>query len=127
MLVPGISFTVPGRPVPAVRMTRDSKWLNPQAQRYLDYKAVVAWTAKQAGVQPVTGPVSLVARVYLRGKAGGDWDNYAKSLCDALNGVAWQDDRQVVDGRVVIVRGAAEDKVEIEITPASQEEQHAEA
>jgi Holliday junction resolvase RusA-like endonuclease len=28
-----------------------------------------------------------------------DWDNYAK-VCDALNGVVWIDDKQVIDGRV---------------------------
>lgn len=30
----------------------------------------------------------------------GDVDNYAKSIQDALNGVAWDDDRQVEDVRV---------------------------
>jgi len=28
-----------------------------------------------------------------------DWDNYAK-VCDALNGVVWVDDKQVIGGRV---------------------------
>jgi len=29
-----------------------------------------------------------------------DWDNVGKAVCDALNGIAWGDDAQVVDGRV---------------------------
>lgn len=33
----------------------------------------------------------------LRPKSGGDVDNLAKSFLDALNGVAWQDDRQIVE------------------------------
>lgn len=29
-----------------------------------------------------------------------DWENVAKSVCDAFNGVVWNDDSQVVDARV---------------------------
>lgn len=31
--------------------------------------------------------------------SGGDWDNHGKTIGDALNGVVWQDDRMIVDGR----------------------------
>lgn len=30
-----------------------------------------------------------------------DWDNIGKIICDALNGIAWKDDAQIVDGRVL--------------------------
>lgn len=30
-----------------------------------------------------------------------DWDNYAKAVCDAMNGVVYVDDKQIVDGRCV--------------------------
>jgi len=29
-----------------------------------------------------------------------DWDNVGKIVCDALNGLAWHDDAQIVDARV---------------------------
>lgn len=29
-----------------------------------------------------------------------DWDNIAKVICDALNGIAWVDDSQIVSGTV---------------------------
>ena len=29
-----------------------------------------------------------------------DWDNIGKIVCDALNGIAYHDDKQVVDGQV---------------------------
>lgn len=34
-------------------------------------------------------------------KLRGDIDNYAKTILDALNGVAWGDDRQICELRVV--------------------------
>jgi Holliday junction resolvase RusA-like endonuclease len=30
-----------------------------------------------------------------------DWDNIGKLVCDALNGIAWKDDAQVVEASVV--------------------------
>lgn len=30
-----------------------------------------------------------------------DWDNIGKIVCDALNGIAWKDDAQIVDGHVL--------------------------
>jgi hypothetical protein len=30
-----------------------------------------------------------------------DWDNAAKLVCDALNGIAWRDDAHVADARVL--------------------------
>ena len=30
-----------------------------------------------------------------------DFDNVAKLYCDALNGIVWQDDKQIVDGRCI--------------------------
>lgn len=43
-------------------------------------------------VMPGSGPPATIR---------GDWENHAKSLCDALNGVAYADDAQIVEGRVM--------------------------
>ncbi|NOK06678.1 MULTISPECIES: RusA family crossover junction endodeoxyribonuclease [Myxococcus] len=59
------------------------------------YKAAVAHVAARAKVQPLFGPVRLTVTVY-RPKRMGDLDNTLKVLNDALNGVAWLDDEQVV-------------------------------
>ncbi|MTI82605.1 MAG: RusA family crossover junction endodeoxyribonuclease [Firmicutes bacterium] len=80
-------------------MTQRGKYIKPRAQKYLDYKQDVGWAAKAAGVKLTDKKVATEIDVYVAGRAG-DWDNYAKSICDGLNGVAWVDDRQVVDGRV---------------------------
>lgn len=44
-----------------------------------------------------------------------DWDNYGK-ITDALNGIVWKDDGQVVDGRVIKLYGE-EPKLRIDVKP----------
>lgn len=117
-MVKNIKFIIPGRPVPAVRMTQKGKYKNSSAQRYLDYKQHVGWSAKVAGVKLITRDVAIDIMIYLRcGPLEGDWDNYAKSICDGLNGIGYIDDRQIVDGRCRKVFGvkASEERVEVEI------------
>ena len=41
-----MQLVIPGRPVPAVRMTQRGKYAKPQAQRYLVYKEQVIWQAR---------------------------------------------------------------------------------
>ncbi len=103
-------FTVPGRPVPAVRMTQrevraaklalkgrwpDSKSLTDKINaihRYWNYKETVAWVARSAGVKMLKGRASISVTAYVCGGTVGDWDNYGKSVSDALKGIAWKDD-----------------------------------
>lgn len=72
--------------------------------------------AAMAGREPITGPVELLTvfllpvpaswpdwkrRLALEGQVvpttKPDWDNLGKAAADALNGIAWVDDSQVVD------------------------------
>ena len=43
-----------------------------------------------------------------------DWDNIGKIITDALNGLAYEDDKQIVDGRVIKLHGE-EPRVEVEL------------
>lgn len=89
------SFVVPGRSVPAVRMTQKTKW-GKYEQRYLKYKSVVGWAARQSYKgKPVTIDVSVEVDIYLRGGNQGDIDNYFKSITDSLNKIIYKDDKQV--------------------------------
>lgn len=110
-------LVIPGRPVPAVRMTRRGKFVSRAAKRYLDYKNHVARIAMQARLKPVEGHVEVEGIVYIHGGREGDVDNYCKSLLDGLNGIAWFDDRQVrratIEKRKVDT--AAEERAEIVI------------
>ncbi len=58
------------------------------------YKLNVREKAEQMGIQPLSGPVRLVVDVY-RPRAVGDADNTLKLLQDSLEGVAYDNDRQV--------------------------------
>lgn len=90
-----IEFTVPGRPVPAVRMTQRSKYTK-QARRYLSYKNQVGWIAKtHYKGRPTRKPIGINISVYIHGGNHGDLDNYAKSIADSLNKIVYVDDKQV--------------------------------
>lgn len=80
------------------------------------YKEQAAWIARAAGMEPETGDVSLTVRWYRERKAG-DLSNRLKILEDALIGVAYTDDSQIV--RIVAERydDKANPRVEVEVTP----------
>jgi Holliday junction resolvase RusA-like endonuclease len=79
---------------------------------------------QQAGTPMVPGPVAVVIGLVLplpgswpkRDRADAlsgkkqpltkpDWDNLAKLVCDALNGIAWRDDAHVTVARCIKVYG----------------------
>ena len=117
-----IEFVVPGRPVPkgrprlGVRGRKAYVYTPPETR---EYERLVGWVAKSAGCRPVEGPVSVALSVYVKGRL--DADNIAKSILDGLNGVAYEDDDQVVELHIwkYRVKNAAEERVEIEIREAS--------
>ncbi|MDD3655055.1 MAG: RusA family crossover junction endodeoxyribonuclease [Desulfotomaculaceae bacterium] len=120
--VSGVKITVPGRPVPKGRPRlgvrgRKAFIYTPPATR--EYEKLVGWVAKSAGCRPVEGPVSVALSVYVKGRL--DADNIAKSILDGLNGVAYEDDDQVVEllVRKHKVKRKEEERVEIEIREAS--------
>jgi Holliday junction resolvase RusA-like endonuclease len=93
-------ITIPGRPIPAVRMTQKSKWNSDSAKRYLEYKNFIGIIAKRNFKTPTSEKVNVMVNVYLSGKKtpmgqDGDVDNYLKAALDGLNKIAWLDDRQV--------------------------------
>lgn len=103
-------FTVEGQPVPAVRMTQRSKFVSKQAQRYLAFKAFVALTYLQSwgGDAPLNGPVTLSVTVHLARPQARRWDasNVLKGFEDALNTLAYHDDRQITVATIEVVESA---------------------
>lgn len=66
------------------------------------------------GCIPFDGPVALTVRLY-RPQKSGDLDNRLKVLCDALNGHAWHDDKQVEEIHAYRYDDKANPRVEVEV------------
>lgn len=113
-----ITFTVFGDPVPQprVRMTKRGLAYTPD-NGIKAYRQAIALAAKDAGAVPTTdAPLQLeVTLLFVRPKSHytkrgvrptapplprGDCSNYLKGIEDALNGVAYADDKQL--GRVAV-------------------------
>ena len=74
------------------RRARGHLSLTPEA---LAFRHAVRLIAQVQRVQPMSGPVAVFLDVY-RPRKRGDLDNLLKAVLDALNGVAYGDDEQVV-------------------------------
>lgn len=126
-----IRVVVPGRPVPAARMTQRGKFVRPNAQRYMAYREEIALRARLAmqGQLPIAGAVVVTARFYVADKARpilshterrvrvGDVDNLTKAALDGCNGVIFDDDALVVEihaYRMLVERGS-DQRTEIEV------------
>lgn len=122
-----IRFTIPGRPVPHVRMTQRGKYVKAQAGRYLAYKDHVAWLGKQAGLRPTHAPISLSCTFYIHiGFQAPDIDgsNLLKAIEDGLEGIAYHNDRQILVGsfRKVLVDHKDQQRAEIEIEEVAKDD-----
>jgi len=91
-----VFFVVPGRPVPACRMTQRSKFYE-RAKRALEYQELVALCARAAHAPVFSGPVRLTCRFWFKTCHHGDLSNLVKAVEDGLQfaGVL-RNDRQVI-------------------------------
>jgi len=67
--------------------------LSPKARAY---KEEVIKLAQIARIKPIDGNVSVAMDIY-RPRKVGDIDNLTKCAFDSLKGLAWHDDKQVVE------------------------------
>ena len=121
MSIDSLTFTLAGPPMgkERVRVTRTGRAYTPE--RTLNFEARLAHAAQLAmGNRPLfEGPLAVVVEAFMpiaeskpkkwraaalvgsiRPTKKPDWDNVGKML-DALNLIVWQDDAQIVDGRVI--------------------------
>jgi crossover junction endodeoxyribonuclease RusA len=78
-----------------------------------------AVSAALAGLSPLTGPVHLVANFY-RPRKRGDLDNLLKVTCDALKGIAYHDDDQIVKITASRFEDKGRPRVEVSVSLISE-------
>lgn len=115
-----ISFVVEGDPVPWERAASNGgrRFTAPRTRAY---EQLIADAARRAGATPVACPMRLRLRFFRATAQRCDVDNLAKSIQDALNGVAYQDDSQIehLDVSKAIDRECPRVEVEVEPLAAS--------
>lgn len=65
--------------------------------------------------QPLAGPLSIAVTIYFPTKRRADWDNFHKLSMDALSGIVWEDDSQIVEAVVRKDYDKERPRVEVEI------------
>lgn len=99
MKVMKVELTIPGRPVPKVRMTQRSKWTE-RAQKCLNYQERIAEEAMVARSnlpnKMFSGYLILTARLFFSDRRHGDLSNYIKCIEDGLqHGQLFDNDKQI--------------------------------
>lgn len=113
-----IRFEVEGEPVPKKRprVVRGRTFTPPET---VEYESRIGWAFKAAHPGGfLEGPLKVTVRVSeasRRPQWQGDADNYSKSALDALNKLAWADDKEIEELHVYVNRHAASPGMDIEI------------
>lgn len=95
-------FTVLGDPVSKGRpRVYHGHGVTPKKTQNAEKLVRDTYLSNYPSAPPYEGDVNIIIDCYMAGKRGKDWDNLAKLVCDALNGVAYVDDRQIM---VALVR-----------------------
>jgi crossover junction endodeoxyribonuclease RusA len=61
-----------------------------------EYKLLIGWQCRSAGIEPIDGPVRITVEAYMPSK-NRDLGNTAKVLEDSLRGHMYIDDLQIVE------------------------------
>lgn len=65
-------------------------------RRTKNWERAVRYSARRFADEPMTGPLCVTLMFYRQDHRRCDVDNLSKAILDALNGVAYEDDAQIV-------------------------------
>lgn len=98
-----IRFTIPGKPTPKARprVIRGGWTYTPaKTKKYENLVKMAGLCARETAKLSISGGYFSLDVVCYGSHPRSDWDNLGKAISDALNGILWNDDSQVIDGRV---------------------------
>ena len=77
------------------------------SSKFKDYAKDVVFQAliQIKGMSPLIGDLSVEAIFVMSDKRHADLTNLPKGIFDALNGIAWEDDRQIKKCQLLIIYG----------------------
>ena len=68
--------------------------------------------------KPLAGDVEVSITLYFGTKRRADWDNFHKLSCDALSGIAYEDDSQIKRVTVALSYDKAKPRIELSLSEA---------
>lgn len=114
-----ITITLP-EPPSANRYWRNARGRFVRSTAANNYKSTVGWQAIAQGVgNPLDGEVAVTLR-WFRGRRSGDLDNRIKVAVDALNGIAYEDDKQIVELHAFRFDDKQNPRLEVQVCAAGE-------
>lgn len=90
-------LTIPGDPVAKARpRVYQGRAVTPKRTQLAEERIFAEFRRKYPDAVPIGGMVEVVLGFWMGRRGKPDWDNLAKLACDALNGLAYRDDAQIV-------------------------------
>lgn len=109
------TLVIKTKPVGVNQRYTISRGRNILSRKYRDTKEAMMWEAKsQWQGEPLTGDVTINIFLYLDNHRP-DIDSYLKIILDSLDGIAYDNDRQVTELSVIKMHDSEEPRIEIQV------------
>jgi crossover junction endodeoxyribonuclease RusA len=112
-------------PISANKYWRNVKGRMVRSAEAKVYKDTVGWLAKSIGIKRLHGGVHLSVKYHPKLKLNGqaseirlDLDNVLKVTADALNGIAYDDDKQIIKITAELSYGIKDGGLTVNVTEA---------